>query len=75
MAKSQRPVVMDNLSSSDITCYYHTYTTYFGIISDIIKGDRVNNKGRFTLEILDTKFWVTISRCCINKGDIFEIRV
>ena len=28
-----------------ITCYYHTYTTNFGEISDIIKGDTDNNEG------------------------------
>ena len=31
--------------------------------------------GRFTLKNLVLKFWVTISRCSINKGDIIKVRV
>ena len=43
--------------------------------SGIIKGNRDNNEGVLHYKILILKFWVTISRCSINKGDIIEVRV
>ena len=56
-----------------ITCYYHTYTTDLGRKNEVTLSRVIGIIMRkFALENLVSKFWVTISMCSINKGDIIR---